>query len=73
MLNHVLRVFRHAKIIIKKCFENKWLILKVKFITETCEQQLERNLPSKNRYLNLQLIACAILTPSKTLSFVEYL
>ena len=34
-LNHVLRMFRHVKIVIKKCFENKWLILKVKFIMET--------------------------------------
>ena len=65
MLNHVLRVFRHVKIIIKKCFENKWLILKVKFITETCKQQLEHNRLSKNHYLNLQLIACAILAPKK--------
>ena len=37
MLNHVLRVFRLVKKIIRKCFQNKRLILKVKFTIETYE------------------------------------
>ena len=36
-LSYVLRVFRHVKIRIKKCFKSKWLFFKVKLINDFYE------------------------------------